>query len=126
MKIGFNLLKLGVSVAAIWWVMSKISFNEVSVIFSTANIYFLFVASVFITLEFVFSAFRQNLAFRNIGANISQNLNIKLLWLGQFYNLFLPGGIGGDGIKVYLLPSYYITFRDSKSITEKQLGSEYH
>ena len=32
--------------------------------------------------------------------------NIKLYWLGLFYNLFLPGGVGGDGFKVYLLGKY--------------------
>jgi uncharacterized membrane protein YbhN (UPF0104 family) len=29
--------------------------------------------------------------------------NIKLYWLGMFYNLFLPGSIGGDAYKVILL-----------------------
>ena len=105
-KIGINLLKLGFSVAAIWWVMSKISFKEVLVVFSTANGYYLLGASFFLVLSFVFSAFRQNLSFRNTGANLSQSLNIKLFWLGLFYNLFLPGGIGGDGIKVYLVNKY--------------------
>jgi uncharacterized membrane protein YbhN (UPF0104 family) len=33
-------------------------------------------------------------------------LNLKLFWLGMFYNLFLPGGIGGDGYKVYLVNKY--------------------
>ena len=105
-KIGLNLLKLGVSVAAIWYVMSKISFKEVLEVFSTANVYYLFGASIFLILSFIFSAFRQNLSFRNTGANLSQSLNIKLLWLGMFYNLFLPGGIGGDGVKVYLVNKY--------------------
>ena len=105
-KIGINLLKLGFSVAAIWWVMSKISFKEVLVVFSTANGYYLLGASFFLVLSFVFSAFRQNLSFRNTGADLSQSLNIKLFWLGLFYNLFLPGGIGGDGIKVYLVNKY--------------------
>lgn len=105
-KIGINLLKLGVSAAAIWWVLSKISFKEVLGVFSSANIYFLFGSIVFLTVSFIFSAFRQNLSFRNTGANLSQPLNIKLFWLGMFYNLFLPGGIGGDGYKVYLVNKY--------------------
>lgn len=105
-KIGTNLLKLCVSVAAIWWVMSKISFKEVLGVFSTANVYFLFGALVLLIISFILLAFRQNLSFRNTGANISQILNIKLFWLGMFYNLFLPGGIGGDGYKVYLVNKY--------------------
>ena len=105
-KFGINLLKLGVSVAAIWWVMSQISFKEVLKVYSTSNPYCLIGAFIFFGLSFVLSAFRQNLSFRHPGADLSQQLNIKLFWLGMFYNLFLPGGIGGDGIKVYLVNKY--------------------
>jgi uncharacterized membrane protein YbhN (UPF0104 family) len=105
-KFGRTLLKLGVSIAAIWWVMSKISFKEVLGVFSTANVYYLLGALTFLVLSFTFAALRQNLSFRNTGANLSQPLNIKLFWLGLFYNLFLPGGVGGDGMKVYLVNKY--------------------
>ena len=105
-KISVNLVKLCVSVGAIWWVLSKISFKEVLGVFSSANIYYLIAAFILLVVSFIFSAFRQNLSFRNTGAHISQSLNIKLFWLGMFYNLFLPGGIGGDGYKVYLVNKY--------------------
>jgi uncharacterized membrane protein YbhN (UPF0104 family) len=105
-KFVINLLKLAVSVAAIWWVLSRISFKEVLIVFSTANIWYLLAAILFIAISSVLSAFRQNLSFRSIGAHISPSLNLKLFWLGMFYNLFLPGGIGGDGIKVYLVNKY--------------------
>jgi glycosyltransferase 2 family protein len=105
-KIGINLLKLGVSATALWWVLSKISFKEVINVFSTSNIFYLGCALFFLILSFVLSAFRQNLSFRITGAHLTQMLNIKLFWLGMFYNLFLPGGIGGDGYKVYLVNKY--------------------
>lgn len=101
-----NVLKFLVSAAAIWWVMSKISFNEVVNVFSTANVWYLLLALLFVVFSMVLSAFRQNLTLRITGANLSQMLNIKLFWLGLFYNLFLPGGIGGDGYKVYLIHKY--------------------
>lgn len=34
---------------------------------------------------------------------MSEGENIRLYLLGMFYNLFLPGGIGGDAYKVWLL-----------------------
>lgn len=105
-KIGINLLKLGVSVSALWWVLSKISFKEVIHVFSTSNIFYLVCALFFLVISFIFSAFRQNLSFKITGAHLTQTLNIKLFWLGMFYNLFLPGGIGGDGYKVYLVNKY--------------------
>jgi len=105
-KFVINLLKLAVSVAAIWWVLSRISFKEVLIVFSTANRWYLLAAILCIVMSSVLSAFRQNLSFRSIGAKISPLLNLKLFWLGMFYNLFLPGGIGGDGVKVYLVNKY--------------------
>lgn len=34
---------------------------------------------------------------------LSQKYALRLYYVGMFYNLFLPGGIGGDGYKIYLL-----------------------
>jgi uncharacterized membrane protein YbhN (UPF0104 family) len=97
--------------------MSKISFKEVLSVFSTANGYYIGGSFIFLAFSFVLSAFRQNLSFRNTGANLSQLLNIKLFWLGMFYNLFLPGGIGGDGYKVYLVSKY------RKTSIKKNIGT---
>ncbi|MCE1199543.1 MAG: flippase-like domain-containing protein, partial [Marinilabiliales bacterium] len=105
-KLLINLLKLLFSIAAIWWVVSKISLKEVVTVFSTANFGYLLLSFLFVVIFSVFSAFRQNLSFRSIGAHISPQLNLKLFWLGMFYNLFLPGGIGGDGVKVFLVNKY--------------------
>lgn len=105
-KILSNVLKFGGSVAAIWWVLSKISFKEVLALYSSANLWFLIVSFLLITLSFIISGFRQNLSFKSTGAHLTPQLNLKLFWLGLFYNLFLPSGIGGDGIKVYLVNKY--------------------
>ena len=102
----FNLLKLAFSVAAIWLVFSNISLSEVVAVFSTANWWYLIAALLFVIVSSLLSAFRQNLSFRSTGAHLSPALNLKLYWVGMFYNLFLPGGIGGDGIKVYLVHKY--------------------
>src|SRR5690606_5113832 len=57
----------------------------------------------------VATAIRLNLYFKNIGLNISERQNWRLYLIGMFYNLFLPGGIGGDGYKIYLLNKHYQT-----------------
>lgn len=105
-KIVSNVLKLGVSAAAIWWVLSKISFKEVLSLYSAANVWLLLAALLLVTISFILSGFRQNLSFKSTGAHLTPQLNLKLFWLGLFYNLFLPSGIGGDGIKVYLVNKY--------------------
>ena len=101
-----NFLKFVVSAAAILWVLHNVSFKDVLKVFSTSNGWLLLVAAMFLFSSFVLSGFRQNLSFRSTGAHLTPVLNLKLFWLGLFYNLFLPSGIGGDGIKVYLVNKY--------------------
>lgn len=60
-------------------------------------------ACLFFAFSKVLSANRLNSFFNSSGIILPQLINLKLYWLGMFYNLFLPGGIGGDGYKVYYL-----------------------
>ena len=41
--------------------------------------------------------------FKQDGVFISEKENLKLYYKGMFYNIMLPGGIGGDGYKGYYL-----------------------
>lgn len=51
----------------------------------------------------IISSIRLNRYFKDINLSLSQTYNLKLYYLGMFYNLFLPGGIGGDGYKIYII-----------------------
>jgi uncharacterized membrane protein YbhN (UPF0104 family) len=57
----------------------------------------------------VATAIRLNHYFANIQLVLSTWENWRLYLIGMFYNLFLPGGIGGDGYKVYLLNKAFKT-----------------
>ena len=57
----------------------------------------------------VATAIRLNAYFANIHISLSFWENWRLYLIGMFYNLFLPGGIGGDGYKVYLLNNQFKT-----------------
>jgi len=57
----------------------------------------------------VATAIRLNAYFANIHISLSFWENWRLYLIGMFYNLFLPGGIGGDGYKVYLLNKEFKT-----------------
>ena len=57
----------------------------------------LFIASKLI------ASVRLNRFFQATALPLSEGYNLRLYWLGMYYNLFLPGGIGGDGYKVYVL-----------------------
>jgi uncharacterized membrane protein YbhN (UPF0104 family) len=100
-------LKIGVTVLCFWYISRKINFSETKEALFKADWTFVFLA----VLSFMFSkflaSFRLNIYFKNIGIYLPQWRNIKLYWLGMFYNLFLPGSISGDAYKVILLTRTY-------------------
>jgi glycosyltransferase 2 family protein len=103
------LLKIVITILCFWYISTKINFGEALNALLKANWLFLFVALLCFILSKVLSAFRLNIYFRNIKLQFSEWKNIKLYWLGMFYNLFLPGAISGDAYKVVLLNRKYKT-----------------
>ncbi|MGA0559087.1 lysylphosphatidylglycerol synthase transmembrane domain-containing protein [Larkinella sp. VNQ87] len=96
-------LKIGLSALSLWLVFRKIEPERVWNVLSRVQVGWLLVATALFILSKVASAERLRLLFGQIGLNMRWIPNLKLYWLGMYYNLFLPGGIGGDGYKVYLL-----------------------
>ena len=103
------LLKLSLSVLALYVVIQRIDLNETKNIFIHANIFLLIVALFFFNVSKIISAFRLGSYFASIELILDNLYNLKLYYVGMFYNLFLPGGIGGDGYKVYLLNRQFKT-----------------
>jgi len=101
------LLKIGVTIVCFWYISKKIDFNAARDAFLKANWLWLSFAVILLMLSKLFSAFRLNIYFRNIQIHLPEWRNIKLYWLGMFYNLFLPGSISGDAYKVVLLKRKY-------------------
>jgi uncharacterized membrane protein YbhN (UPF0104 family) len=100
-------IKIAVTAVCLWYVSRKINWAESFRIIQNSNWLWLFIATLLFTASKIVSAIRLNIYFHNIDLKLSQTANLKLYWLGMFYNLFLPGGIGGDAYKVILLNRSY-------------------
>ena len=96
-------IKLAVTIICLWYVSRKINWLLTLQLLNDSNKWWLLLAAGFFTLSKLVAAFRLNIYFKNIDVRLAQTDNIKLYWLGMFYNLFLPGGIGGDAYKVLVL-----------------------
>lgn len=96
-------LKLLLSAVALYYVYTKIDIQQVIHTFKNVNYALLFVALVFFLFSKLISAWRLNIFFNAAEIKLEKKSNIRLYLLGMYYNLFLPGGIGGDGYKVYIL-----------------------
>lgn len=96
-------LKILLSVAALYYVYTKIDFNQVVTVFKNVNYWLLIIALIAFAFSKLISAWRLNYFFEAADVKLENKSNLKLYLLGMYYNLFLPGGIGGDGYKVYIL-----------------------
>jgi hypothetical protein len=98
--------KLLLTALALWWVFQTIDIKEVLALIAECNFFLLSLALVLYALSKALAAYRLNIFFRSIDLKLSQSQNLKLNWLGMYYNIFLPGGVGGDGYKIYVLGKY--------------------
>lgn len=97
------LLKLGLSSIALFFVFKKVELNQiVEIALSSDPIYLTFAFLAFNSSKII-SAFRLNQFYKAVEVNLTEKYNLTLYYLSMFYNLFLPGSIGGDAYKVYLL-----------------------
>jgi len=101
------ILKLAISCGALYFVFTKIDINNIAGLLKSSNFLLLLAAMALFILSKLISSFRLNNYFKSITIHISEKNNLKLYLLGMFYNIFLPGGIGGDGYKIYYLNKKY-------------------
>ncbi|ASB48851.1 lysylphosphatidylglycerol synthase transmembrane domain-containing protein [Alkalitalea saponilacus] len=102
-------LKIVISAAALYYVITSIDLIEIWGMIISANPIFLIVGLLFYTASQVAASFRLKKLFEFVPIPVSTFVNIKLYWLGLFYNLFLPGGVGGDGYKIWFIRKWYKT-----------------
>lgn len=96
-------VKLGITVFALYYVFSKVDIENLMGTFNRSNKLLIVAALLFFVLSKLISAYRLNNYLKSIDILLPELFNIRLYLLGMYYNLFLPGGIGGDGYKIYLL-----------------------
>jgi uncharacterized membrane protein YbhN (UPF0104 family) len=102
-KKGITALKVIISAVLLYFIFTKINFEDVLEVLQKSNPVYLVVALLLFIISKVLAAFRLNLYFHKLNVRLSQKSNLKLYLLGMFYNLFLPGGIGGDAYKGYII-----------------------
>jgi len=101
------ILKLAVTSALLYYVFSKVHFSEVKSRLLHANYWWMLAGVFFYFASMVASSWRLLSFFKSINLRLDPLFNFRLYMLGIFYNFLLPGGIGGDGYKIYLLTKTY-------------------
>jgi glycosyltransferase 2 family protein len=98
------ILQVLVSACLLVFVFRQINLDEVrSLTWSARGLPWLLGALLLFNLSKITSAWRLNLYQRHAGIRLGERENLMLYYAGMFLNLFLPGGIGGDGYKILVL-----------------------
>lgn len=95
--------KLGVTIAAFWFVASLTNVGEALALMRTQNPGLVALAAVAVLAQIVLGALRWRAVLmasaRQDAANISPLLAFRLYYASIFFNSFLPGTFGGDVIR---------------------------
>ncbi len=101
------ILKLLISAVIIFLVLRGIDERLFIEVMRKANWWWILWALVWFVLSKVISAFRFNTILKAEDVYLSNRNNLRLYWLGMYYNLLLPGGISGDGYKIKVLMEWF-------------------
>lgn len=101
------LLIIAVTGGLLYYVFSKVPFAKIKFRLTHANRAWLTAAILCYVASMLFSSWRLLSFFKSIGLKLDWRFNLRLYFLGLCYNVLLPGGIGGDGYKIYLLHKRY-------------------
>lgn len=96
-----------VTAGLLYYVFSKVPFQKVKSRVIHASPVWLLAAIGCYFASMLFSSWRLLSFFKSIDLNVNARFNLRLYFSGLCYNLLLPGGIGGDGYKIYLLHKWY-------------------
>lgn len=95
--------KIGISVLLLYLVYTKIDVHQIVDLFKKSNPFIIALAIVFFVVSQLISSVRLNYIFHQNHFYLDHLSNLKLYFVGMFYNFFIPGGIGGDAYKVFIL-----------------------
>lgn len=95
-------LKISVSGALIWYLLKDIDVDAAQARLQEADPLLLLLAIGVFYFQLLIGALRWQAVNRAIGAVMSFGAAVRIFFIGMFFNQALPGGTGGDAVRVYL------------------------
>lgn len=97
------ILKIAIIIAAFAVIINEADLEQIALYLTKIDLSsFVFAIAALIVAQ-IASAFRTRYYFKTAGLELNNKFSIGLYFTGMFFNTVLPGGIGGDGYKIYLL-----------------------
>ena len=100
-------IQIVITIFFIYYTISKLDLSKLFELIKSSNILYLFLASLVYFVSQIISSERLRYILNENKFIISFKQNFTLYIMGLFYNFFIPGGIGGDAYKSYLMNKYF-------------------
>jgi uncharacterized protein (TIRG00374 family) len=95
-------LKVLISGSLIWYLLKDINIGAAQLRLQEIKLAPLLIAITFFLLQILLGGLRWCVVSNAIHAPINYVNSIRIFYIGMFFNQALPGGTGGDAIRVYL------------------------
>ncbi|MEK9725672.1 MAG: lysylphosphatidylglycerol synthase transmembrane domain-containing protein [Rhodospirillaceae bacterium] len=96
-------LKIAVSGGLIWYLVGKNDMAQVRASLAGADPMLMALAAAMLLFQMVIAGFRWGAVLRAIGVEIPFWEVVRLFYIGAFFNQALPGGTGGDAVRIYMV-----------------------
>ncbi len=93
--------KAVVSIALIWYLLSTTEFSAVFASLTSASPFWLLLSFVTLILGKIITSYRWQVLLKAQDIDIPLRFLIGSVFVGQFFNSFLPTTIGGDAMRAY-------------------------
>jgi hypothetical protein len=94
-------VKAIVSIALIWYLLSKTEFAAIYASLVSANLFWLLLALITLYIGKILTTYRWQRLLRAQGIQIPFKNLLASVFVGQFFNSFLPTTVGGDAMRAY-------------------------
>jgi uncharacterized protein (TIRG00374 family) len=97
----FFFVRCLVSIALIWILLSRTEFSAVFASLKSALPFWLLLSFITLGIGKILTSYRWRILLKAQGIDISIWFLIASVYVGQFFNSFLPTTVGGDAVRVY-------------------------
>jgi glycosyltransferase 2 family protein len=118
-------MKAGGTLAALYLVYVSIDINSLFDILGKINLRIYFIAALLFTIMPILSAFRWKIILGNYNISTKYSESLRLIMITLFYNIYLPGGIVGEGVRIIKMkgcPNYNITNVSASVFMDRIIG----
>ncbi len=99
----FSILQIIITVFFVYFTISNLDLSKLFEVLNNINILYLIIAASIYFSSQIISSERLRYILNENKFSISFKQNFTLYIIGLFYNFFIPGGIGGDAYKSFLM-----------------------